>query len=61
MAKRSARKQGKSMGKGKRKPSKLGDLPVASRKARSVKGGAFTATTGGTVSSPSYRSTYTIT
>ena len=46
MAKKTSKAQG-SRGKTRRKPSKVKDLP-ADRKARTVKGGAFSpATTGG--------------
>ena len=44
MAKKSGKSQGKArvQGKAKRKSSKVKDLPMGSRTARSVKGGAFT-------------------
>ena len=43
MAKKSSKSQGKAKGQGKakRKPSKVKDLPMGSRTARSVKGGSF--------------------
>jgi hypothetical protein len=44
MAKKSTKSQGKAKGQGKarRKTSKVKDLPMGSRTARSVKGGTFT-------------------
>jgi hypothetical protein len=44
MAKKGTKSQGKAKGQGKakRKPSKVKDLPMGSRTARSVKGGSFT-------------------
>jgi len=42
MAKKGTKSQGKAKGKTRRKTSKVKDLPMGSRTARSVKGGAFT-------------------
>jgi hypothetical protein len=44
VAEKSSKSPGKARGQGKarRKPSKVKDLPMGSRTARSVKGGSFT-------------------
>jgi hypothetical protein len=62
MAKKSSKGQGKTTGQGKarRKPAKVTDLPVGSRKARNVKGGAFSATGGTLKPIPGSSARYTI-
>ncbi len=64
MAKKSGKSQGKGKGHGKakRKSSKVKDLPMGSRTARSVKGGTFSGnlSTGATHSSAGARSLNTL-
>jgi len=64
MAKKGTKSQGKSKGQGKarRKTSKVKDLPMGSRTARSVKGGSFTGnlSTGVTRNTFGVRNTFTV-